>query len=186
MKLVYLHGFRTTTSAKVGHFRKMFPDWDVVDFQYDPHKPDEAADALDDYLRPIARLNEEVIVVGTSLGGFWARWVTANYPFAGVLINPSFQPDKTLPIGTYKCYDTGKDIIVDHTNLNEFDKYKCNGRQYSTMLSMDDEIIDPQTTIDELTKTNRVATQFVGGGHRFDNVEAIKKEIERMHHTYVI
>lgn len=187
MRLLYLHGFRTESSHdKIKQLRTMFPLWDVDELKYNPHDPTDAVDLIHNYLTPLLEANEEVMVIGTSLGGFWARYITWEYPVTGVLINPSFHPDKTLSVGEYKCHDTGRVIHVTEDMLNEFNKYKHDGYQYITALAMNDEVLDANKTLAELKKYNRTAFTFDDGGHRFANLMPLRKEILKLHNTLVI
>jgi len=58
---------------------------------YDPHKPVQAAKAIADIVEKIGANNIKG-VVGTSLGGFWARWAAVKYDLITVALNPSLEP----------------------------------------------------------------------------------------------
>jgi hypothetical protein len=44
----------------------------------------------------LARHRGDVILVGTSMGGFWANWAAARKGLKAVIINPAITPRKTL------------------------------------------------------------------------------------------
>ncbi len=181
MKLVYLHGFRSSAlTSKVAHFEKSFPEWDVVALDYSPHNPRMAAALLKQYFDSLDE-TQEVVVVGTSLGGFWAKWVAANYFYPAVLVNPALNP--SLEAGEYTVYGTDEKIYVPDAS---FDKYKCEGGMFSTLVAMDDIVIDPDYTVLYMTVRNRDVYKIPVGGHQFDRLDLIDKAVEEIRNVKVM
>lgn len=122
--IVYLHGFRSSgNGGKVQLLREMFPEIDVIGFDYHPHKPKNAEEELSQLLS--TNSDKEILLIGTSLGGFWARWGARNFGVTSILINPSLHPDVTLRAGIYESYlQSDPSIEVTDTDLTEFKEYK--------------------------------------------------------------
>jgi hypothetical protein len=123
-----------------------------------------------------------VLVIGTSLGGFWARWMANQFKVRSIMINPSLHPDKTLSAGTYLTYeDPPKLITVSRENLESFNRYKINKNESNAgsahvWVALDDEVLDAHNTIEELQGQYQI-TKFKTGGHRFSQFSKMKNRI---------
>lgn len=189
--VIYLHGFRSVAgnSSKAESLASMLPQETIISLEYKPHKPDEASAAIDKLL---AELGEKNItgLVGTSLGGFWARWAANKYQIAAVAINPSMEPWATLPTGEFSCYGGGEMIHVSQEDLDAFKRYTVHGANTVTkhIVAMDDEVLDPQRMLALIGNDCIWKTQvFENGGHRFEGFERLESAInERFYNTISI
>ena len=93
MKVIYLHGFASSgSSSKSDWLREqfssdLFAEHGIEFISPDlPDKPCEAVAFLDHYLTRLA--NEQVCLIGTSLGGFFAAYYAGKHGWAAVLIIP--------------------------------------------------------------------------------------------------
>src|SRR3546814_14115997 len=74
--LIYIHGFRSSPlSEKSRAFQQIFPDITLV--SYDTLHPDIAYQQLDEIVR--SALPRRPILIGSSLGGFWAYQFAKQY-----------------------------------------------------------------------------------------------------------
>jgi uncharacterized protein len=96
--LLYLHGFRSSPQSMKA--RKMA---DRVQAQHPaltwwcPQLPPSPADAMAMVMQGIADWPREgMAVVGSSLGGFYARWVALQTGCRAVLLNPAAHPARDL------------------------------------------------------------------------------------------
>ena len=181
--IIYLHGFRSSAeSSKFNILKNMFPQEKVIALDYSPHIPNLAAEQISKVITDHYH-EYDILVIGTSLGGFWARWAANRFWEKSILINPSLHPDKTLSVGTFPCHhDANKKIEVTPEGLTLFLNYKVapHSEAYATvLLSMDDEVIDAQATKEELKGIHGI-TCFDSGGHRFTQFEEIKDIISRV------
>lgn len=96
--LLYLHGFRSSPmSAKAQQtlqwFRTHYPDVTVQIPQLPP-SPQAAAQLI---AATVATWpHERMAVMGSSLGGYYASWVAAQYACPAVLLNPAVNPARDL------------------------------------------------------------------------------------------
>ena len=93
MQIIYLHGFQSSPMSKKGQQLEQYcTNVEHVDVHLpDLNKPPEHV------LRDISKLIEslpldQVRLVGSSLGGFYATYLVAKYGCPAVLINPAMQP----------------------------------------------------------------------------------------------
>jgi len=196
MTIIYLHGFRSHgNSGKTQNLKVMFPKHRVVGCDYSPHSPQLAMKQLSDLYDVESNRKEsisgdlnspqsmqELVVIGTSLGGFWAQWMAHKFGVKALLINPSLHPDKTLPLGCFNTYsDPISQIEVTKQDRQVFSSCKVlpnDAKQLDCVvwIALDDELLDAQATIDELSGIHPVVS-FEQGGHRFSQFSEMKVEL---------
>jgi uncharacterized protein len=175
--IIYLHGFRSSAeSSKFNILKNMFPQEKVIALDYSPHIPNLAAEQISKVITDHYH-EYDILVIGTSLGGFWARWAANRFWEKSILINPSLHPDKTLSVGIFSHYqDPNKKIEVTQQNLTSFLDYKVDPVSEThavVLLAMDDEVIDANATKEELKDVHSVIC-FNRGGHRFNQFESME------------
>lgn len=184
MIIIYLHGFRSTgNSGKTQTLKAIFPKHRVIGCDYSPHCPSLANQELRELIATEEHNSDEnIVVIGTSLGGFWARWMAKEFGIKALLINPSLHPDTTLPTGSFEVYDTsGSNIHVTQNDITAFKAYKVNPDQANDLkctvwVAMNDELLDAKSIIDELDNLHDVVV-FESGGHRFSQFAEMKTEL---------
>ncbi|WP_288403555.1 YqiA/YcfP family alpha/beta fold hydrolase [Acinetobacter modestus] len=93
MQIIYLHGFQSSLMSKKGQQLEQY----CTNVEHaDVHLPD-LNKPPEHVLRDVSKLIEslpldQVRLVGSSLGGFYATYFVAKYGCPAVLINPAMQP----------------------------------------------------------------------------------------------
>jgi predicted esterase YcpF (UPF0227 family) len=93
MQIIYLHGFQSSPMSKKGQQLEQY----CTNVEHtDVHLPD-LNKSPEHVLRDVSKLIEslpldQVALVGSSLGGFYATYFVAKYGCPAVLINPAMQP----------------------------------------------------------------------------------------------
>jgi predicted esterase YcpF (UPF0227 family) len=67
----------------------------IQTWHYDQINPTPNYEALETLMQDVLQA-EKVIVIGNSLGGYWANYIAEKYNLESVLINPSLYPMETL------------------------------------------------------------------------------------------
>ncbi|PHS16410.1 MAG: hypothetical protein COA86_12315 [Kangiella sp.] len=192
MIIIYLHGFRSTgNSGKTQTLRTMFPNHKVIGCDYAPHSPLVAEQQLRELIAKEIESesksregHESVIVIGTSLGGFWARWMAKEFGVKALIINPSLHPDSTLPTGEFEIYDESHSLIkVTSDDLESFKQYKvasgdARALKCEVWVAINDELLDADAIVEELEDIHNLKT-FESGGHRFSQFGEMKPQIGR-------
>ncbi len=123
-KILYLHGFLSSpASIKVGFLRKGLEGRAVVTAPDLNTSPMEADRVIRDTLeRLMEESKEETIVIGSSLGGFFAARVAAEYELRAVLLNPCLNPWERVVdwVGHRKIYGTNRTLDVFPSFAEDF------------------------------------------------------------------
>ena len=69
--VVYIHG-KGGTAAEADHYQSLFPDCDVLGFDYKAETPWEARDEFAQYVDKAGESHKAVILVANSIGAFFA------------------------------------------------------------------------------------------------------------------
>src|SRR3990172_5530670 len=125
--IVYLHGFNSGgTSGKATWLRQHLPDLTVLSPTYPAHKADEAVGCLREYLAREHPQDKKLLLVGSSLGGFWARYLAPELGAGMVLVNPALHPEADLldAVGPNRNEATGEDYVLTEEQVRAFARYQ--------------------------------------------------------------
>ncbi len=130
------------------------------------------------------KLHPEALVVGTSLGGFYAAWLGAEFDRPFIAINPAIAPSTTLRayIGhgvnhVGELFELTQDCVKAYNALS----FRLDG-QGTIVLDMGDEILDAQATLD-FVRGRLPVVMFDGGSHRFDHMADLIESRPDLFHT---
>ena len=91
-KILYLHGFASCGEGnKSSELKKCFGTDNVIA----PDLPPSPLDAIQ-IIEEILRSSHFDVLIGSSLGGFYATCLAEKYRMKAILLNPSTQPWETL------------------------------------------------------------------------------------------
>lgn len=94
MKILYIHGYNGTPDGpKLDMLRKEYQSATIFAPQHDG-VPDHVHDLLDGIASTMD--DPEDVIIGNSLGGFWANYFSTRYGVPALLINPVVSPSKAL------------------------------------------------------------------------------------------
>ncbi len=112
------------------------------------------------------------LVVGTSLGGFYAAWLGAEFNRRFLAINPATAPGKTLQahVGTGVNH-AGEPFDLTQACVSAYDAlcFRLDGPG-TVVLDRGDEVLDARATL-ELVRGRLPVVAFDGGSHRFDHMD---------------
>ena len=173
--VIYCHGFASSgknpkSAALVEEFGE-----DNVATPDIPIDPVTAEELLDKIIATELRKGKEVVLVGTSLGGFWANYLAHKWLLPCVMVNPSVDPDVAMATRVSKPmnnYVTGEPILVTDADVAAFAKRK-NSKAMSILIkdsylfvAKDDDVLDYRVALARLDATS--ITVKDEGGHRFE------------------
>jgi len=176
LKILYLHGFASCGEGnKSTLLKSYFGAGNVIA----PDLPPSPVDAIES-IEKMLESSKFDLLIGSSLGGYYATYLAEKYRMKAVLLNPSTQPWKTLASypGWQKrfCDEEAfefKSIYLEQLKVLQTapDKGK-----YLLLLQSKDEVLD-YTKAQSLYNTHQVIVEY-GGNHRFENIDDYLSMIE--------
>jgi predicted esterase YcpF (UPF0227 family) len=179
--LIYLHGFNSGFDKNAEKIKSLETVAPVVGKTVDYTNPSDVA-SLEQFIKSKDSTKDEVILIGTSLGGYFARYFAKKFKMRCILLNPALKPEATLSkfLGKNKNYITGKTNELTEKDIESLKKYKVSGSTGSgmlTILATDDELIDHHDTHKELKKHSDV--HHTTGGHRMNDITSQIPKIQK-------
>lgn len=169
---VYLHGFNSSGDSAKGRYFAWALAPDPV---YTPTYSAEPEVAIRDLAQYLSRLptDTSAILIGSSLGGFYAQYLARQFRLAAVLINPALQPWQTLEpyLGWQTNYYSRKRYYFGELELRRLTQYEvpdpCSD-PIPTLVLLDagDELIDYRVAQQRYANCARVIV-YPEGDHRF-------------------
>jgi uncharacterized protein len=171
--LIYLHGFRSAAASTKARaldaaLKTVHADWEYVtpNLSFDPAIAFTQIEAI------IARsgdARDNISLIGSSLGGFYAMAMAEKFGCRAVLLNPSLRPCETL--ATY--VGTQTNLYLDETfdwtpaHLQTLRDHApaaiTNHQRYLVIVEMGDELLDHQITLANFADAKQIV--MAGGSH---------------------
>ncbi|WP_321311539.1 YqiA/YcfP family alpha/beta fold hydrolase [Halarcobacter sp.] len=177
--ILYIHGFGSSGfGGKASLFREYFED-EVITPSLS-YVPKLAIDTLEQIIEVFLNKDENIGLVGSSLGGFYAIYLANKYNLKAVLINPSVYPYKTLDkIGMAMNYYDGTSFEVTKDHIDYLKAIEVNQiesqENFLTLLQTEDEVLDYTEAADKLSDSELIIEE--GGNHSFENIESYFRKI---------
>lgn len=175
--LIYIHGFLSSpysfkaqqTQAWLAQYR---PDITYVCPHLNPY-PKQTQLTLEALVESAS--SEPVVVMGSSLGGYWATWLAEKYHLRAVLINPSVRPWDFMP--NYlevdlKSYHTDDSYRLQKHHVTEIQSFNVLVQQpnnYWLLVQTGDETLDYTQAVAKYRASKQ--TIEMGGNHGFEGFE---------------
>jgi predicted esterase YcpF (UPF0227 family) len=149
--LLYLHGFRSSPqSAKAQIMAQRVQALHPGVTWWCPQLPSSPAQAIDLLLQGTADWpREQMAVMGSSLGGFYAAWLSAHLSVSAVLINPAVHPSRDLAryIGEHPVWqDPAQSIFFEPAYVQELKVLESQRLQTQpatlALIAKGDEVLD--------------------------------------------
>lgn len=182
--LINIAGFASNGQNKSDQLQTMFPDARVLNFTTsgkDPYK------LVDDILEAVkVYRGEHPILVGSSLGGFYAYIVASFLDCHAILINPSLKPWETLePKKGENNMFNGKTFELTSAHLlgmsRWYDRRKDDlETQYLAVFTGSRDDVLNHAYTDEVIPYPMIRCEMSGYDHRFADISIIESCIKLM------
>ncbi|KAF7961850.1 esterase [Cupriavidus sp. UYMMa02A] len=151
--LLYLHGFRSSPqSFKARLVQERMREWGVGRYYACPLLNVSPALAIAQAEAAIhaarAGGDQEIAIVGSSLGGFYARWLGERHGCRTVLLNPAIHPwtDLQQYIGEQPLWHGGGTVTVEPRHMQELLDLRVDTlthpERYYLLAATGDEVLD--------------------------------------------
>ena len=177
--IIYLHGFassgRSWKAQRLGRWLAPIPVL-APTFRQDPPS---AVGFLERFIgEAVAEAPQEpLLLIGSSLGGYYAQYLVRRFSAGAVLINPALNPVETLAqcVGENRIFQTQEVFTFSLSQLRalkSFDIVDPCVSPVPTLVLVDqgDEVIDPSLAVERYSECAQVRI-FEGGSHGFAHLE---------------
>lgn len=157
--VVYLHGFRSSPRSSKAvmtgdAIQSMSTEDNPIDW-YCPQltaSPRESMDMVERYIENSQ--HDRLVVIGSSLGGYYANYLAEKYGCKGVALNPAVRAPKELAshVGMLTSYDTGEPYDFRPEYIDQLKDLQIeaisNPSRYFLMAAKGDELLDWQEMVE--------------------------------------
>ena len=176
MHIIYLHGFASSAASfkaqLIKEFINKFDEHSV--FLADlPVNPKQAVSMIEHHIQSLGK--DDWVMVGSSLGGFYATYLCEKYQKKGVLINPAVKAQVLLTarLGDNVNYQTGKHFTLTPDHIKQLEGMYLPSLIYPQNLLLltqtADEVLDYKEGVEYYEGCEQVIIK--GGNHGFDDYE---------------
>jgi predicted esterase YcpF (UPF0227 family) len=160
-------------------FKRTFPSITLA--TYDTLHPAIGYQQLDHIVRD--ELPRQPMLIGSSLGGFWACQFARKYALKCVLLNPCMHPEVTLKhyIDRVENMYTGEQGDMHENDLLKYEQYRLGGKpaQCVVLHEKGDELIPYQESVANFEGKAKLLL-IEGGSHSFEHLDIAIREIEAL------
>lgn len=174
--VIYIHGFGSSgRGGKALLFKEYFKSQNIPFISPSlSYVPELAIDTLEHL---IESYDDEVTLIGSSLGGFYSIYLAEKYGLKAVLINPAVDSANTLnrmlTLGdTAKNYYDNSYFNWTKSHVDMLLNYRVDGVQngkYFLLLQKGDDVLDYNEALAKLPNSKSIVEE--GGTHPFEGIE---------------
>lgn len=177
--ILYIHGFNSSpASEKAQQFQSFCQQQGNVNVAIPElsHDPEQALCQLQVLIENAA--GKIHLLVGSSLGGYYATWLSEKYNCRAALVNPAVSPVKNLGeefLGTQKNYYSGIEyeftreyaLFLDTLDINPV----TSPENFLLLVQTGDEVLDYHLAVDRYQGSIQILQE--GGSHRFEEFDSM-------------
>jgi uncharacterized protein len=178
--LLYIHGFNSSpASFKASLLKQYVESRHMADCLHIPllsGVPEKAMAQLSALIEPAItdgkkKTRQQICLIGSSLGGYYATWLAEHYGCRAVLVNPAVRPYDLLEnnLGMNVNYYTDEVFELTSEHIEQLRKLEVEHitkpDRYLLMLQTGDEVLDYKLAIEKYPAVPSIVEE--GGGHEF-------------------
>ena len=186
MTIIYLHGFNSDgNSTTITEIRKEIPG--LLSISYDYIDADIALQQIQSLMEDTLKTDPDLMIAGTSLGGFWANYFAQKFHLKCVLVNPAINPSITLrkavEFSPLLNYNSGESREFTFENADAYKKYEVpveSDINRIIVLGKNDEVIDYLKSEEKFRNKGKII--LTDEGHRIEDYGRIVKVLKEFVH----
>ncbi|MEA1989154.1 MAG: YqiA/YcfP family alpha/beta fold hydrolase [Pseudomonadota bacterium] len=190
---LYLHGFLSSGNSEKGQWLKQVVNQknlnegnpvlkELLTPTYPIKSPHASVDKIESLLKEkLKDQTKKVVLLGSSMGGYYAQYLGQKYQLPYIMINPALNPTPIFneSLGCHTNQATQEDFCIDQGYIKElqgFDVKQLNKEIPALLLiDTDDEVIDVDYALKRYeTRANGShfsTVKYSGGDHRFIHMQ---------------
>ena len=179
--IIYIHGFGGSgMSSKATALRQELKAYNFIAPSLS-HIPELAIETLKELIRSTI-VYENIYLIGSSLGGYYATYLAEYFNIPAVLINPVVNPQDTLRQFLGKNNNSYDNSVYEWNNkhLKMLKAYKIKNIKpelYFILLQLGDELLDCKEAIEKYTHVKSIILD--GGSHKYENIEQQIEDVKQ-------
>ena len=185
--IIYIHG-KGGNADEAQHYKSLFPDCDVIGFDYKSNTPWDATKEFSDYFDSVANGYDEVCLIANSIGAFFSMNALSQKPIKkAYFISPIVNMEKLIcnmmmwAVVSEETLREKKEIATDFGETLSWE-YLCYVRENPIEWKIPTQILygstDNLTTLETMqefaNKVGAAITVMHGGEHWFHTDEQMK------------
>jgi uncharacterized protein len=173
--LIYLHGFNSSPASHKANLMRDYMAARGAASQFIcpelSHWPKEAIAQAEKLIE--LHLDQNITLIGSSLGGFYAVYLAEKYNLKAVLVNPAAKPFASLEayLGEQKNIYTGETYAFTHEHIAQLRALDVaaitHPKRYLLLTQTGDEVLDYRQAVKKMAGAQQVVIE--GGDHGFQN-----------------
>ncbi|MDF0604729.1 hypothetical protein HZU77_003550 [Neisseriaceae bacterium TC5R-5] len=181
MNIVYLHGFNSSPeSLKARETATYLQEHAIAAQWHCPRLPVHPAQAIVTVDKLLSQLSADTLLIGSSLGGYYASYLAEQYHFPTVLINPAIQPYLHLArlLGEQRNPYTGEVYTLSQADIQDLLTIQVeqpNNLHTWLLLGTNDEVLDWRQASRHYRKSRQ--TILNGDDHRLQRWSTVLPDI---------
>ena len=172
--LLYLHGFNSSPlSSKARLTFDYCAGLGMADRIGIPELPHIPAQAMAQMCEIIEAQTLPVVLMGSSLGGYYATFLAQRYGLKAALINPAVNPVQLWKkhLGENRNYYSGRRYTITEEHVQQLRDLEitqlAQAKNYLLLVQTGDETLDYRLAVDKYKSSTSIIQQ--GGNHSFEN-----------------
>ena len=174
--ILYIHGWNSYKDARKAVLLKneinSSKNFEVDSITLKSH-PKEAIQQLSNYIED-HKEQRKVHLIGSSLGGYYATFLSEKYNLKAAMINPAVWAYKIFKndMGTNENLNTGEKYFIDDLwvqSLQDIFIESITGKNYLVLLQTGDQTLNYKFAKQYFEGSNIIVDE--GGSHSFENLE---------------
>lgn len=184
-RIIYIHGFNSSPlSHKAQSLTQRMTELGIADDLLVPQLsayPEQAMEQLQACVTSCG--SSRPVLIGSSLGGYYAIWLAERYGLKAILINPAIYPFKLLVeyLGVNQNIYTDTRYILEPRHVELMKSYEVEQisqpEDYWLLLETGDETLDYHEAENKFSDSRKTIHQ--GGSHEFLNFDNMLDDILR-------
>lgn len=176
--LIYLHGFLSSPQSVKAQQTAQYCDQNGLGGAYTfPTMSNGPAQSIAELCEIVEQLEDKnLMLMGSSLGGYYSTYLAEKYRLPAVLINPAVKPYELWEshIGEHRNYYSDEVHTVTREHIGELLKIDVETlsvpENFRVLVQTGDETLDYRQALTKFSTDHCVVRQ--GGNHSFENYQA--------------